>query len=110
MTDYFTCKKKEKISALKNDIDSKDLESLKANLTEKKLACYRDAQGKSSLHTAIEKGYFEIALYLLEKCPLLSKLNDCVSLFNLFMITLTSIFGLNLFFCLYRTKSIQQII
>jgi len=67
----------EKISALKNDIDSKDLESLKANLTEKKLACYRDVQGKSSLHTAIEKGYFEIALFLLEKCPLLSKLNDC---------------------------------
>lgn len=65
-----------KISDLKNFVEAKDLESLKANLTEKKQACYRDAQGKTSLHTAIEKGYFEIAMFLLEKCPLLSKLND----------------------------------
>jgi hypothetical protein len=69
-----------KIGELKNNVESQDLNSLKANLTEKKLACYRDIQGKSSLHTAIEKGYFEIAMFLLEKCPLLSKLNDAVSL------------------------------
>ncbi len=55
------------------------MESLKSNLTEKKMAYYRDSQGKTSLHTAIERGHFEIALFLLEKCPLLSKLNDCVS-------------------------------
>lgn len=65
-----------KITELKNNIESKDLEGLKANLTEKKLACYRDNIGKTSLHTAIERGFFEIAMFLLEKCPLLSKLND----------------------------------
>jgi len=68
-----------KIGELKNNIESKDLEGLKANLTEKKIACYRDQQGKSALHTAIVSGFFEIAMFLLEKCPLLSKLNDAVS-------------------------------
>ena len=59
-------------------MDKNDLSSVKDNM-DKKLAFYRDALGKSPLHVAIEKGFYEMALYLLEKYPLLSKLNDCVS-------------------------------
>ncbi len=64
------------------------MESLKVNLDKKNLAFYRDSQGKSALHHSIEKKHFEIALYLYEKYPVLSKLNDCVSYFkiNIFII------------------------
>lgn len=40
------------------------------------MSYYRDKQGKSPLHHSIEKKYFEIALFLVEKYPVLSKLND----------------------------------
>ena len=67
-----------KIQELKKFVETKDLNSLKANLDKKSLAFYRDKEGKSPLHTSLEKGFFEIAIYLLESCPLLSKINDCV--------------------------------
>ena len=69
-----------KIKDIKSDVDKNDLASLQKNLDKKWLACFRDEQGKTSLHLAIEKGYFEMSLYLLEKCPILTKIGDCVSL------------------------------
>lgn len=66
-----------KIQEIKKNVESKDLNALKANF-DKRFAFYRDKDGKSPLHTAVEKGFFEIAIYLLESCPLLSKINDCV--------------------------------
>jgi hypothetical protein len=52
-------------------------------LDRKPLAFFRDQHGKSAVHLAIEKLNLEIATYLLEKYPFLSKMNDCVS-FGLF--------------------------
>lgn len=69
---------KAKIRELKNNIEKNELEALKKNLDKKWLAYYRDMQGKSPLHKAIEKKYFPMAMFLLDKYPLLSKLNDCV--------------------------------
>lgn len=68
-----------KIEEIKKNIEAKDLIGLKVNLERRALAFYRDKEGKSPLHSAVEKGHFEIAIFLLEKCPLLSKLNDCVT-------------------------------
>jgi hypothetical protein len=68
-----------KIRDIKNNIEKNDLEGLKASLDKKMLAFYRDGQGKSPLHHAIYKKHLEIAAYLLDKYPVLSKLNDCVS-------------------------------
>lgn len=54
------------------------MEALKSNSEQTRLLYLRDNKGKSALHLAIEKQNFEIALYLLEKFPLLAKMNDCV--------------------------------
>lgn len=70
-----------KIEEIKKNIEAKDLIGLKVNLERRALAFYRDKEGKSPLHSAVEKGHFEIAIFLLEKCPLLSKLNDCYEKF-----------------------------
>lgn len=67
-----------KIRDILNSIEANDLEALKSNTEQNKLLYLRDNKGKSPLHKAIEKQSFEIALYLLEKCPLLAKINDCV--------------------------------
>jgi ankyrin repeat protein len=94
-----------KIQELKKNVESKDLNSLKANLDKKSLAFYRDKQGKSPLHTAVEKGYFEIAIYLLESCPLLSKINDCV-IKNLFFQSTFNFTYINIY--LFFKQSEQQ--
>lgn len=70
---------KAKIKDIKSDVEKNDLASLQKNLDKKWLACFRDEQGKTSLHLAIEKGYFEMSLFLLDKCPILTKIGDCVS-------------------------------
>lgn len=64
---------------IQNLIIKNDLEGLKQIVDQKFLLYLRDGQGKSPLVKAIEAGHFEIALFLIEKCPLLLKINDCVS-------------------------------
>ena len=60
-------------------MDKNNVDTFKAALDARFMAFYRDAQGKSSLHQAIEKKSFKVALYLAEQYPILSKLNDSVS-------------------------------
>lgn len=70
-----------KVSEIKDAINKNNLNSLKNLLDKKSLAFFRDENGKSSLHLAIEKQYFEIAIFLFEKYQTLAKLNDCVNSF-----------------------------
>ena len=73
-----------KIRELRTHLEKNELEPVKKILEEKKwLACFRDEQGKTSIHLAIERGYFELAIYLLDKCPILTRIGDCVILFFL---------------------------
>lgn len=74
----------QKIKEIKTHVESNNLESLEKEIDKKWYLYYRDEQGKSPLHKAIESKYFNMAIFLLEKNPLLSKLNDCVSLKILF--------------------------
>lgn len=67
----------EKIHKVKESIAANDLATLKASLDRKSLAFFRDNHGKSAMHLAIEKLNLHIALFLLEKYPVLSKMNDC---------------------------------
>jgi hypothetical protein len=69
---------KNKIKEIKENIEKNDLEALKVNLDKKYLAFFRDGHGKSAVHLAIEKKKFQIAIFLIEKHNVLSKLNDCV--------------------------------
>ena len=79
--DYYLYKFiKAKIEDLKKNVADHDLASFKNNLEKKALAFYREKDGKSFLTIAIEKSFFDIAVYLLENFPLLSKINDCVSI------------------------------
>lgn len=70
----------QKVKEIKSYVETNNLDLLQKN-ADKKLLYYRDEKGKSPLHTAIELKYFAIANFVLEKYPLLSKLNDCVSIF-----------------------------
>jgi hypothetical protein len=45
----------------------------------KNIALYRDSEGSSSLHDAIENRQFNIALNLLQKYPSLALVKDIVS-------------------------------
>lgn len=65
-----------KIREISNNIEANDLEALKTNADQNRLLFSRDAKGKSPLHKAIERQSFEIATYLLEKSPILAKIND----------------------------------
>jgi len=54
-----------KINEIKTNIEKNDLESLKKNLDDKKwLACFRDEQGKTSIHLSIEHGHFGNAAWI----------------------------------------------
>ena len=67
------------IKQLQASIEKNDVEGFKTTVgSGRHLAFYRDAQGKSSLHQAIEKKNFEIALHVVQQYPHLAKLNDCV--------------------------------
>lgn len=77
--------KKEKIRKIQVNIDENNLEFIRENVDQKQLLYSRDKMGKSPLHKAIEKQAFKIALFLLEKCPLLSKINDCVRFSSFFL-------------------------
>ena len=68
----------QRVKEIRSYVETNNLESLEKS-ADKKLLFYRDEKGKSPLHTALELKYFGIANFVLEKCPLLSKLNDCVS-------------------------------
>lgn len=66
-----------RINDVKNLIEKNELDTLKEILDKKMLVFYRDQQGRSPLLQAIEKKFFEIALFLVERYPFLTKLNDC---------------------------------
>jgi ankyrin repeat protein len=67
------------LKEIKDHVEKNELDELKAKLDKKSLAHYRDLRGRSPLHTAIEKKFFEMAVFLINKFPLLAKLNDNVS-------------------------------
>lgn len=69
----------EKIKRIRTYVESNSLQSLEKEADKKWYLCYRDEQGKSPLHKAIESKFFNMAIFLLDKNSLLSKLNDCVS-------------------------------
>ncbi len=66
------------LKEVKDHVEKGELEELKAKLDKKPLAHYRDLRGRSPLHTAIEKKFFDMAVFLIDKFPLLAKFNDCV--------------------------------
>ncbi len=45
----------------------------------KNIALYRDSEGSSALHDAIENHHYNIALNLLQKYPSLTQVKDIVS-------------------------------
>lgn len=77
-------------------------------LDRRSFAFYRDEQGRSSIHLAIERLNFGIALYLVEKYPSLSKINDCVSqqhtIIALFNFKLNSILTFKFFIYLQQGR------
>jgi hypothetical protein len=67
------------LKEIKDHVEKGELEELKTKLNKKQLTHYRDNRGRSPLHTAIEKKSFDMAVFLIDKFPLLAKFNDCVS-------------------------------
>jgi len=68
----------EKIKNVKLAILKNDTRLLNMILDRKQLAFFRDEQGRTSIHLAIENLNFETAVHLLEKHPSLVKVNDCL--------------------------------
>ncbi|CAF1076396.1 unnamed protein product [Brachionus calyciflorus] len=67
----------QKLKEIRHHVETNDLDSLEKSADKKWLLYLRDEKGRSPLHMAIEKKFLSVAVFVLEKCPLLSKLNDC---------------------------------
>ena len=77
---------------LQRAIKDGDMHTVEQLVGERKnLALYRDAEGSSALHEAIENRHLDIAAFLLQRYPTLSQVKDVVSPHLLFFSTLLSL-------------------